>query len=131
MKAARRFFHLPYFRADITTQADGEWIEYHSSRRRESAEFAGRYRPTSEVWQSQPGSLAHWLTERYCLFAEQPDGKLVCGDIHHAPWELQEAEAQIETMTMLEPLGLVTPDIAPVLHFARYIDTVLWPLQGL
>lgn len=47
--AARRFFHLPYYRAQMShTRQDADLV-YHSSRRRGSARFSADYRPTGEV----------------------------------------------------------------------------------
>src|SRR5215470_11526964 len=46
--AARRFFHLPYFRARMSCRPDGDGIRYASQRTHRgapSAELRGRYRP--------------------------------------------------------------------------------------
>ena len=56
-------------------------------------------------------------------------GRVARGEIHHPPWPLQRAEAVIEVNTMLEGHGLPLADTAPLLHFARRIDTVVWPIQ--
>src|SRR5690606_19992275 len=66
-----------------------------------------------------PGTLEHWLTERYCLYARSPAGKLLRNDVHHVPWPLQHAEAKIEKNTMLTSTGISLPDTTPILHFAR------------
>src|SRR5215813_5206086 len=66
--AARTFYHLPYFHAEMSCRNDGESITYRSSRRREVADFRGKYRPTKPVELALPGTLEHWLTERYCLY---------------------------------------------------------------
>jgi uncharacterized protein YqjF (DUF2071 family) len=126
----RQFFHLPYFRADIAMKPEGSGFRFDSKRRGAAAEFAARYGPCSEPYLAKPGDLDHWLTERYCLYTASPAGKLLRGDIHHTPWPLQRAEAEIERQTMLHPIGLPLPDIAPFLHFAAGIDTVLWSLSS-
>jgi uncharacterized protein YqjF (DUF2071 family) len=122
--AARRFFHLPYFRAEMSIASEGDGIRYSS--RRPGAEFAGSYRPTSDVYHSARGSLEHWLTERYCLYAQAPDGTLWRNDVQHAPWPLQSAEAHIERNTMFGSHGLAVEPRPPILHFARRIDVVVW-----
>ena len=122
--AARRFFHLPYHRATMSLEHDAERITYHSVR--ESARFEGIYGPTSDVYRAAPGALEHWLTERYCLYAQDARGVLWCNDVHHAPWPLQRAEADIRVNTMLSPHGLTVPTSAPLLHFARRLDVVVW-----
>lgn len=123
--AARRFFHLPYVRADIAVTREGDGIHFVSQRRGDPARFVARYRPTGGVAPAEPGTLAHWLTERYCLYTRRPDGAILRNDVHHVPWPLQSAEAEVETNTMLDAHGL-SVDGPPVLHFARRIDVVVW-----
>jgi hypothetical protein len=122
--AARRFFHLPYFRAEMSIDRQAEGFKYSSHR--SGAEFSGSYGPTSEVYRSKRGSLEHWLTERYCLYALGPDGSLWRNDVHHVPWPLQSAEAIIERNTMFQFHGISPDDRPPVLHFARRVDVVVW-----
>jgi uncharacterized protein YqjF (DUF2071 family) len=122
--AARRFFHLPYFWAQMSCVAHGDGINYSSHRA--GAEFSGAYRPTAEVRLAVPGSLEHWLTERYCLYASAPDGTLWRNEVHHAPWPLQAAEASIGRNTMFTFHGLAADPSPPLLHFARRLDVVVW-----
>jgi len=127
--AARRFFHLPYFKASMSVTARDGGIEYSSSR--SGAELVARYRPTSDVYRSRVGTLEHWLTERYCLYALGPDGRLLRNDVHHLPWPLQSAEAEIDRNTMFESHGLrVQGHVQPLLHFARRIDVVVWNAES-
>jgi hypothetical protein len=126
--AARRFFHLPYFRARIETEERDGWIYYESTRTDPllgPGEFRGRYRGLGERLSVLPGSLEYWLTERYCLFAATPEGRILRGDIHHLPWPLEAAEAEIEHNTAVEAHGLqLTGD--PLCHFARQLPVVAW-----
>jgi hypothetical protein len=55
-------------------------------------------------------------------------GRVVRGDIHHAPWPLQSAWCEIEECTLPRAHGLVMPATNPVLHFARRLDVAVWPL---
>jgi hypothetical protein len=48
------------------------------------------------------------------------------GEIHHPPWQLQEAEAEFEKDTMIEAASLPTPEGKPLLHFARRQEMVAW-----
>jgi hypothetical protein len=122
--AARRFFHLPYFRAAMSVSPNGDGFKYSS--RRPGAEFAASYKPVSAVYQAAPGSLEHWLTERYCLYALAPDGSRWRTNVHHLPWPLQSAEASISANTMFDFHGLTIPSAQPLLHFSRRLDVVLW-----
>lgn len=126
--AARRFFHLPYFNARmrLAVQSDG-WIHYTAARRGGGAQLEARYQPVSAPYESKPHSLEHWLTERYCLYAQAPDGSVWRNEVHHAPWPLQSARADLAVNTYLSSHGVAVMGDAPVLHFARRLDVVIWP----
>lgn len=130
--AARRVFHLPYYDARMSCAPDREAIRYSSIRTHRGAApamFQGRYRPSGAVYHARPGTLDHWLTARYCLYAADRSGLLWRGDIHHAPWPLQPAEAEMEVNTMVDQIGLSLPHVPPLLHFARRLDVVAWLLE--
>jgi hypothetical protein len=124
--AARTFMHLPYHRARMSLRESAAGIDYDSRRRSGSARFRGRYRALSEVYAAQPGSLDHWLTERYCLYASSTSGELRRTEIHHFAWPLQRAELELFDNTMLDPHGIDVPGAPPICHFARRLDVVVW-----
>lgn len=126
--AARAFYHLPYFHAAMSSKGLGGDIHYFSRRRRGNAELRGHYRPISEVRSRPNGSLEHWLTERYCLYTVH-SGQLYRGEIHHQPWPLQDAEAEFESNTVAAASGIALPNTAPLLHFARRLEVLIWPLH--
>jgi uncharacterized protein YqjF (DUF2071 family) len=122
--AARRFFYLPYFRARMTLAPTPDGFRYTSER--VGARFEASYRPSSGIFRAKPGSLEHWLTERYCLYARAPDGSLWRNEVQHHPWPLQLAEATIERNTMADSHGLRLTEPPTLLHFAKRIDVVVW-----
>lgn len=124
--AARTFLHLPYHRAAMSLQARGDLIEHTSVRRRGAARFRGTYRPVGDAYSAKPDSLDRWLTERYCLYAATPSGELRRMQVHHAEWPLQPAEADVKENGMFAPHGIDVKG-APLLHFARSLDVVVWP----
>jgi len=138
VRTARLTFHLPYFDARMRIEERDGWVRYDSRRTHRGAPpgvFRARYRPVSEPYLSEPGTLEHWLTERYCLYAADRRGRVYRGDIHHVPWPLQPAEAEIEEDTLTSPLGapgtaLERPDVAPLLHFVRRLEVVAWELKA-
>ncbi|MGE3539378.1 MAG: YqjF family protein [Candidatus Tectimicrobiota bacterium] len=133
VRGARAVFHLPYYDATMTVEWEGSAVRYRSKRTHRgapSAAFIGRYQPCGPVAYAAVGSLAYWLTERYCLYASDRHGQLWRGDIHHARWPLQPAEADIVQNTLAEPLRLRLPADAPLLHFARRLDVVGWMLEA-
>jgi uncharacterized protein len=126
--AARRFYHLPYFWAAMSVRTDNGFVEYQSRRRGEPARlFSGRYRPTGPAVHAEPGTLEHFLTERYCLYTVA-DGRLWRAEIHHAPRPLQPAQAELRANGMA-PEGLDLPG-EPLLHFAGRQDVLIWPLEA-
>ena len=130
VEAARRGYKLPYFRADMRAEWSGGWPEYERRRRDPRGRPAAlrlRYRPSGEVLEEDARSLAHFLTERYCLYAED-EGRLRRAEIHHEPWSLEPAEAEIEENTM-PPRELALLDDEPLLHFSARRDVVIWPLE--
>ena len=92
--------------------------------------FAGHYRPSGPISHAAVDSLEYWLTERYCLYAVDRRGRVWRGNIHHARWPLQPAEADIARNTMTDPLQLRLPSRVPLLHFAQRLDMVAWTLEA-
>lgn len=130
VRAARQLFSLPYFDAEMGLERDGEAIAYRSRRTHRGAppaELAATYRPVGEPYRAAPGSLDAWLTERYCLYSSGPSGRIRRLEVHHAPWPLQPAAAEISSNTLAAAAGLELPATPPLLHFARRLDVVFWP----
>ncbi len=126
--AARRFYHLPYFHAAMSSRQVGGDIYYFSRRNEGSAEFHGHYRPIAQVQLRQPGTFEHWATERYCLYTVHEEVVYRC-EIHHSQWPLQDAGAELEINTVAEASGITLPDAKPLLHFARKLEVLIWPLR--
>lgn len=131
---ARRFFLLPYFNAKMRSREkrDGA-VEYRSQRTHAGAapaNFRAAYRPTGSVYLSKPGSLEHWLTERYALYTVDGKGRPYVGEIHHIQWPLQPAEAELGAAELVgASAALRLPSAPPLLHFARRIDMAAWALR--
>lgn len=123
VEVARRAFRVPYSRARISLDRSGEWRDVECARIGERGRvFSGRYRPDGEPFAAAPGSLEHFLTERFCLYAKDDGGSLRRIEIHHLPWRLQRAEAEIE-LTSLSPVDLQG---SPVCLFSARQDALIW-----
>ncbi len=128
VRTARAWYHLPYFHARMSVGHDGDAVRYSSQRRENPrpAEFRARYRPNSQARRSLPGSLEHWLTERYCLFTTDTRGNVYRAEIQHAPWPLQSAEVELESESLARAAGITLPGIAPLAHFAKRLEVCVW-----
>jgi uncharacterized protein YqjF (DUF2071 family) len=130
VRAARRFFHLAYFDAkfEIGAGTHGE-IKYSAVRTHRGmpkAEFSASYYPVGEPFTSASGSLDSWLTDRYCLYAADPAGRLYRGDIDHERWPLQRAEADVRANSLGDWLGIEMKGPPQTLHFAKSLDVRAW-----
>jgi len=153
---ARKFYHLPYFNAEMSLTRERRAIEYSSERTDsltyvqffadDRAGFSGdlsddrvRSFPDAELhasWtigepleQSEPDSLPFFLTERYCLYAFQRN-TLYRSRIFHEPWPLCGATLDSHRSTMIESLGIPEPKGEPLLHYAESIAVDIWPLKN-
>lgn len=95
---ARRFWHLPYCHASMRlsvsdrSTASGSFRTIRYDGQRDERTGAG-YDIEAEVDMTQatvtaaPGTLDHFLVERYVLFAVYRSGQLWTGRVHHEPYQ--------------------------------------------
>lgn len=126
--AARATYKLPYYFATMEVGEEEGWIGYRSSRVGGNASFRARYRPIQPAEPRVRGSLEHWLTERYCLYSVS-GGAVYRAEIHHPQWPLQDAEAAIQENSMAAAAGITLLPAAPLLHFSKRLDVLIWPLK--
>ena len=132
---ARSFYHMPYYWAEMRIDTHSEREFSFFSRRRFVSKpviFKARYRglgPTRKLAEPRSGSLEYFLTERYCLFTRNRAGEPMRASIHHIPWPLEEAEAEIEQNDLAAALGIELPDQDPVLHYSRRLAVYVWQLE--
>lgn len=131
---ARTVFNLPYLRATMRLNRPGpKHLEFSAERTHRG--FAGaHFRATWQVGPLlppvEPGSLAFFLTERYCLYtSNKAQTKLYKGRIAHAPWPLHSARILEYDSTLIESHGLPTPAGAPLIHAGGTVSVELWPIQ--
>jgi uncharacterized protein YqjF (DUF2071 family) len=124
LEAAKRTHLLPAYRARTSAGRDGDAFRFEAMR--DGLSFAARYRGVGEAFTPEPGSLEHFLTERYCLYTAD-GGRLYRAELHHTPWELRAAEATVASAT-LAPLAL---EGEPHALYAESQDVLIWPLEEL
>ena len=131
---ARTFFHLPYLRARMRLDRPGPDLRQFTATRTHGGAPPATFRATWKLGPplppAEPGSLAFFLTERYCLYASnKAQTKLYRGRVAHAPWPLRAAHLLHFESTLIEGHGLPTPAGAPVVHAGGQVQVELWPMQ--
>ena len=127
VRLARALLGLPYYSASMRVTPTAGGVAYQSERRADrSAGLNGTYGPAGPAFAATPGSLEYFLTERYCLYNRRRGGRPYRLEIHHPPWPLQPAVAEWTRNTMGQVNGLHLPAQAPLLHFAKRQDVVVW-----
>jgi uncharacterized protein len=126
---ARRFWHLPYHHATMALACGDREVRYASARRRRGAHFRATCLPRGEPAAARPGSLEHFLAERYFLYAQRRDGALRRGQVHHAPYPLQPAELLDWDESLLAAAGIARPAEPPLVHAAAGVDVEIFRLR--
>lgn len=116
----RRLYGMRYHVATMRATEEGGWVHYRSAR--PGGAFDATYAPAGPVAKAEPGSLEHFLVERYRLFAERR-GRLITAEVAHEPWPLQPAAAQIALNEMAPP-GLEFRG-EPIVHYCRSVTAVI------
>jgi uncharacterized protein YqjF (DUF2071 family) len=132
VEVARATYNLPYFHAQMHTYNEGTVTHYYSRRRdwrAKSGAFIGRYRPVSETFHADEGTLEYWLTARFALYAADRNSIIYRGEIAHTPWALQIAEAEIELNTVAQSHGITLSNEAPLLHFSKRLEVAIWSIE--
>ncbi|MBC7833848.1 MAG: DUF2071 domain-containing protein [Phycisphaerales bacterium] len=130
VSAARTSYSLRYRSARMrVSRGEDSWIGYSSTRTDRGhppASFQGRYRPTGPAFRPEPGTLEHWLVERYCLYSVSRRSQWFRAAVHHGPWELRHAEAEVSEETVSRAAGLSLNGAAPLVHYVERMDVVAW-----
>lgn len=130
VKGGRAFFHLPYFKAKISMEQQEGTIACGSFRDEgdRSARFNAVWTVGNDMPIAEPGTLDHFLLERYCFYAFE-EGSLYRTRIFHRPRPLRESYVLAYLSTLIESAGLPRPDGDPVLHCSGPVDVGVWPLE--
>jgi uncharacterized protein YqjF (DUF2071 family) len=116
----RNIYRLAYRRARMAMTVHHDRIEYRSSRL-DGITFHASYAPRGNVSPAAPGTLEHFLVERYRLFAESK-GRLLSAEIRHRPWPLQPARVSIERNDLPGTVGVPDLGTPACVHFARHLE---------
>ncbi|WP_246196451.1 YqjF family protein [Aquisphaera giovannonii] len=129
---ARWAWGLPYHLARMSLKIDPDRVEYRSGRVRTGPTPMGcdlAYWPEGTPSAATPGTLEHFLAERYILYAFRR-GTLYIGRVHHSPYPLQPARVLRLEENLLQAAGLSRPPgVDPIAHFASEVRVRVYPLH--
>ena len=127
MLGGETIFHLPYHRAKMQHHRLNRGWHYRSARLLDQRyDFDAEVQPTGSEYYAQSGSIEHFLTERYCFFAEASGGQLLCGEVHHPPWPLHTANVKLTRNGMLSVFGSELSDDPDLVHSSPGVRVVGW-----
>jgi uncharacterized protein YqjF (DUF2071 family) len=125
---AQAVFHLPYRRARIRIDGAPERRTVRSRGRADpGAALSARYGPAGPASSPAPGSLDHWLLERYCCYGADRRGGLWRTEIHHPPWSVRAARVEVELNSLTRPFGIPLEGPPAIAHLAGRQDVLFWP----
>jgi uncharacterized protein YqjF (DUF2071 family) len=140
VRLARGLFHLPYRDAalflerEAGARVDGSErgsILYAGVRRRLGplpASYLIRAAATGPAAPAVPGTLEHFLVERYYLYCRRA-GQFYRGQVHHAPYPLRRAAILSLDENLLAAAGLDRPSQPPLAHYAAGVDVEVFRLH--
>jgi uncharacterized protein YqjF (DUF2071 family) len=133
VRVARALYHLAYRFAEMAADVSGERVRFRSRRAERASRPAGctlEYEPRGPVAPARPGTLDHFLLERYVLYAAKGD-RLYRGRVHHSPYPAQDATVEGLTEDLIQAAGLVRPAGDPLVHYAAGVDVDVYGLAAL
>jgi uncharacterized protein len=141
VRVARWKWHLPYYRAAMAMRRNDHQVAYYSERlwpgatgpgvdvKAEFGDFLGGLDKDFPAGEAVPGTLEHFLAERYILYAEA-GGRLYRGQVHHPAYSLREATLKTMQESLLGAAGLHprTADLPDHVMFSEGVKVEIFPL---
>ncbi|MAG92376.1 MAG: hypothetical protein CMJ48_01295 [Planctomycetaceae bacterium] len=138
---ARWRWKLPYYRAAMRVKSGGRRVAYHSERlwpgvvgpgveaETEFGDLIGTFNKDLTPGQATPGTLEHFLAERYLLYCQSPNKELFRGRVHHTPYPLREARVENLTETLLAASSITRPETPPHVLYSEGVEVEVFPLE--
>ncbi len=124
--AARLFYQVPYYSAEIDFRDGGTDFSVNITRTtNRDVRFSARWKKGTRLRDPDAESLAFFLVERYCFFAEL-GSSLMMTRVYHHPWILDEAIVDSYESNLISSLGFSEPLGEPLAHFSEGVSTQIW-----
>jgi uncharacterized protein YqjF (DUF2071 family) len=89
-----------------------------------------RYQPAEgPTMAAAPGTLEHFLMERYLLYSEDEQRQLYRARVHHQPYPVQRAEVHALDETLIWAAGIKRAEQPAYRHYAREVNVKVYPLE--
>ena len=131
---ARRFWHLNYIHSAMTLGQAKETVSYSGRR---TGSIAGSYdiRCNHELScglkTADPGTIEHFLLERYTLFSADARGRISSGRVHHPQYQFRSVAELSCRQTLTEAAGIPDSCKSPPDHvaFSPGVDVTVSPMK--
>ena len=126
--AARTGWALPYYFATMAgSQRDGSYV--YESRRDSGVQHFVEFQKSNRIGVSPPGTLEHFLFERYLLFVKRRQ-KILVGQVHHSPYEVFDAKIKRMEGGLIRAAGIDLSDELPDLaHFSPGVSVEVFGIR--
>lgn len=137
VRIARWNWNLPYHRATMSLRQEGMRIRYETRRRWPGTSGAGGVvevevgepLPGEQPGLATPGSLEHFLAERYLLYTLNSRNVLLRGQVHHSPYPLHQARLLQLEDTLLSDAGITVSGPPDHLLYSPGVTVNIHPLK--
>jgi uncharacterized protein YqjF (DUF2071 family) len=139
---ARCRWHLNYFFGRVEVRRTGNIVRYEAARRAGRQKIGARV--VAQIGQklghdepgralapgrTLPGTLEHFLLDRYILYAQQDGGPLYQARVHHVPYAVDEARLLRCDQTLLAASGIAVDGPPCHIAFCERADVEMFPLR--
>ena len=153
VRVARWRWNLQYFRSRMRLERRDDRVRYHSERLwpgvdRGGAVGRGVPGPGTDVIAdvgvppdgcriegdhgiAEPGTLEHFLVERYIMYTAATGGRLYRGRVHHHPYPLRTARLERFHESLVAAAGVEVPADPAHLLFSESLSVEIFPLKAI
>jgi uncharacterized protein YqjF (DUF2071 family) len=141
VRLARALFHLPYHRArmflereqptnpESTSEATIVYAGVRLWPGPLPASYTIRATPSGHSRPAEPGTLEHFLIERYMLYVTR-NNHLFQGRVFHTPYPIQSATLHSFDESLLATWNLDRPHSSILAHFSKGVDVEVFPIRS-
>lgn len=134
---ACRFWHLPYKMAKLSlteNRTSNQSLQLSFKGLRTDSPAAD-YQGSATVDFTKPAvpaaqnTLEHFLVERYILFAQTRSGRIMTGEVHHAPYQLRPVISCEVRQTLTQAMGCPLENPPDHAAYSDGVDVRVSPLK--